>query len=228
MMVCWSTVAVFADEKVDNPEYEHWAQFKPGSFSKVKWTVVVDGVTIKMVVTTTLKKVTSEKVEIQTKTVTSTEGVKDNLSVTNEPIPAKVKREKLKIEPKEVGKLPDGREVLDLKRGQEKIKIRGEEIATEWIETKIKIKNKKEDRTIVSKTWTSEDIPGRVVKMVSGDESGMITDVEQNLEEFKANQADDGGKEEAKNKTKAESVKGAKDQETKKAEEGKSERKDKK
>jgi len=223
MLVCWSTVAAFADEKVDNPEYKHWAQFKPGCFSRMGVTSVIDGVRIKTVITTTLKKATPNKVVIETKIVTTTEGGKDNASVTKEQIPAKIEREKVKIEPKEVGRLPDGREVLDLKRGKEEIEINGKKIAADWIETKIKNK----DRTTVSKTWVSEDIPGRVVKKVIDGDGGMPTHHEQSLEGFRAEKADDVDKEEAKDQRTKPEV-GTKDKETKKTEEGKGERKDKK
>jgi len=236
VMIGWSALAVFAEEKVDNPEYKHWAQFKVGSFSQLKMISSVMGNKGETLMTMTLKELTPEKAVVETSMVTEAMGQKHEMPATKQEILAKIEKTDVKeFEPKK-GKQPDGTEVLEVKKGKEDVKIGDKKVATEWFESKIK----KDGSTVTAKVWHCEEIPGRVVKMSTKMEGPMASESEGTLEKFKA---DKGGKVEkageadedkakekdkAKDKEDAKPEAGAKDKETKKVEEGQGEKKDKK
>jgi hypothetical protein len=233
-MIGWSALAVFAEEKVDNPEYKHWAQFKVGSFSQLKMLSTMMGTKTETLTTTTLMELTAEKAVVEMKMVNEVMGQKSEIPATKRDIPAKIEKKDLPDLDLKKGKLPDGTEVLEVKKGKEDIKIGDKKIATEWVETKMK----KDDSTITSKAWTSEEIPGRIVKTSTKMEGPMPTESEGVLGKFKADKggkpekAGDADKGEAKDKDEAKDKKDAKPEagakETKKAGEEKDEKKDKK
>ncbi len=230
VMVGWSASAVFAEEKVDNPEYKHWAQFKVGSFSQLKMLSTVMGTKAETLTTTTLLELTAEKAVVEMKMVNEVMGQKLEVPATKRDIPAKIEKKDLPDPDLKKGKLPDGTEILEVKKGKEEIKIGDKKIDTEWVETKMK----KDDSTITSKAWTSEEIPGRIVKTSTKMEGQTPTESEGKLEKFKADKGGkpektaDADKDKTKDKKDAKPKAGAKDKETKKAEEGKGEKKDKK
>jgi hypothetical protein len=93
------TNAALADEMVDNPNYKHWAQFKPGTFVTMKMTSEIDTGAGKQktesTVTTKLKEVTSEKVVVTMDVVTKM-GDQEFKSPPQEMVfPAKIKKEEL-------------------------------------------------------------------------------------------------------------------------------------
>lgn len=228
VIVGWSALAVSAGERVDNPDYQHWAQFKVGSFSQTKVTNVALGQKSETTVTTTLKELTAEKAIVEVRTVGGVVGQKSFDTARQWGIGAKIEKANLRIEPKEKGKLPDGREVLDVKRGTEELEVAGQKIKTDWTETKIK----HESLIIVMKTWTSDDIPDRTVKTVSTTEGELESKSEVILEKFKSDKANkaekpaDAERNKDKKETKPEAA--AKDKETKKAGDEKGEKKDRK
>jgi hypothetical protein len=226
--VGWSVSTVFAQDKVDNPDYMHWTQFKVGSFSQTRATNVIAGEKGETIVTVTLKELTPEKAIVEVKTVDAAAGRKAAETTRQVGFPAKIEKAKLRVEPKEKGKLPDGREVLDIKQGAEELEVAGQKIKTNWTETKIK----HESLIITEKTWTSDDIPDRTVKTVSTTEGEMDSKSEVVLEKFKADKNSKAGKsadaEKNKDKKDAKPEAVAKDKETKKAPDEKAEKKDQK
>lgn len=218
VMVGWSAFAVSAEEKVDNPEYKHWAQFKPGSFAEVKMESTVMGTKTKAVTITTLKQLTVEKAVVEVKMTSEAMGQKMEMPPSTQDIPAKIEKQDLPdLEPKK-GKQPDGTEVLEVKKGKEEVKIDDKKIATEWLESKVKTG----DSTITSKVWTSEEIPGHIVKMTTKVDGQMKSETEGKLERFKA---DKGGKPD-KDKKDARPEADPKGKQAKKAGDEKGEKKD--
>lgn len=183
---CLASVA-WGDEKVDNPMYKHWAQFKPGSFATLKAQTTTMGVKSETTATTTLKELTADKAVIETKAVSEAAGQKVELPVIKNEIPAKISAEeaKMQIEPPK-GKQKDGSEVVDVQKGKEEIEVMGKKVKTEWTEVKSKV----EGQLITAKTWTCEDVPSKVVKVVTKLEGPMASITEVALADFKASKTD--------------------------------------
>ena len=153
---------VAGGEKIDNPLYKHWAQFKVGSFAKSKMdnTVKVAGMEMKTktTTTTTLKKLTSEKAVIEVEMVTIANGQEIKMPATMQDIPAKIDKPKPEDMP-----LPKDKSIEKpkIKQGKEVLEVAGKKIKTEWTETTVK----QDGNTITTKMWMSEEIPGQTVKM---------------------------------------------------------------
>ncbi len=147
-----------AGEKIDNPQYKHWAQFKVGSFAKCKMVQNVEAGGMKMetttTTTTTLKKLSAEKAVIEIEMVTVANGQEMKMPATTQDIPAKIDKPKPEETkpPKDKPKTKQGKEVLD---------IAGKKIKTEWTESTMK----HAQTTVTTKMWMSEEIPGQMVKM---------------------------------------------------------------
>ena len=164
LVVCGLTVsAVQATEKVDSPMYKHWAKFKPGAFAEMKAESTTMGMKTEMTVTMTLKEITPEKAVVEMKGVNVMGDQKTEMPAQKQEWPAKVDADTAKQmdTPKKGDKIKDA-EVLDVKQGEEEVKVGDKKIKCKWVETKIK----REDSTITTKAWTSEDIPGQMVKTV--------------------------------------------------------------
>jgi hypothetical protein len=171
--------AARADEKVDNPTYQHWAQFKPGSYSVLKTvqTVTVAGREIKTetTLTTTLKELSAEKALVEMEFVTVSSGRELKLPAQKMEIPAKITKVEFKKQEE-----PEGQ--VKVKEGKEVLKVAGKTIKTTWAE--IEIKQGKD--VIKTKSWTSEEIPGQVVKTVQTMEGKTKMTSEGLLVRFKA------------------------------------------
>jgi len=174
VVLCGACAApLCAEEKVDNPEYKHWAQFKPGSFSCLKNVVTTMGMKSETTMTTTLKEVTAEKVVVEVEVVTVVAGQTMKVPPEKREIPAKIETVKAQeqIEPK--GKI---------KEGKEKIEVAGKKIETKWVETELK-----QDKMVVkSKVWSSDDVPGQVVKIVMSTDGDVKSQTEGSVVKFKA------------------------------------------
>ncbi len=142
-----------AEDKVENPLYKNWAQFKPGSYAKLKQITEAVGTTAETVFTYTLKEVTAEKIVVEKKTVAILDGKEKERPPTLLTYPAKITKEEAeKQKPRGI-----------FAEGQEEIEIAGQKIKTTWVEAEVK----KDDRVSRGKLWTSENVPGRTVKMTS-------------------------------------------------------------
>ncbi len=165
-----------ADEKpkkVDNPTYKHWAQFKPGAYATMKATTTAMGIKSEMTMTTTLKKVTAEKVVIEITAVTKSMGQEMKLPPQAQDIPAKIEEVKAKELQNPKGKVKEGTETLT---------VCGKKIETKWVE----IKATEKELTIISKIWTSDEVPGQVVKMSSKTEGQIKSTTDSQVSKFDA------------------------------------------
>jgi len=165
-LVCTSASAA---EMIDNPAYEAWAQYEPGSFVSHKGVTQTQGMNIVASTTNTLKEVTAEKVVIEIKTSVSMGGQQMPPSTQNMDIPAKVEEPDETAKPKEIEK------------GTEELEVKGKKIKTEWV----KVEMTQQGVTMTATTWSSDEVPGKLVKMVSETTTPMVSKTEMTVEDYK-------------------------------------------
>ena len=149
--------AAFAAEKIDNPEFAMWSKHKKGTSITLKTTSSAAGMTSEVVVTTTLVEVGADKVVVEASSVSKFNGMefkspaqKRDVENTIE-LPEGVKKEDLKREK------PEG----TYEEGAETVKVGGTEFKTKWYKYKAEVAGTKTE----AKMWTSDDVPGGLVKM---------------------------------------------------------------
>ncbi len=171
-------IAAHAEETIENDVYKHWAQFKPGSFCKMKSVSKVMGQTTEITMTTTLKMVTKEKVVLMVASATKNAGQEFKMPPQKLEHLARIPKPKPEELAKQKGKVSD----VKAKEGKEELSVKGKKIKTNWHESTIKMGK----MTTKSKTWMSETIPGQVVKSVSTTEGEMKMVTEMTLVDYKA------------------------------------------
>ena len=158
LLSVWVMAApVRAQEKVENPTYTTWHQFKPGTAAKYKninkISVMGNTVESESDLTMTLVEATDDKVVIEYGTLTKIIGQEFKAPATKQDFPRMIalkpgqKKEK-------VGK-PDN----VFEEGAETIKVAAGEFKTKWHKSKV------EDRVLQS--WVSDAVPGSLVKTVT-------------------------------------------------------------
>lgn len=162
-----------AGSQVDNPEYKHWSGFKPGSFSKLKTTGEMMGTKTESMTTMTLKEVTADNAVIEIVSVTKMGDQEMKAPPMTHKVPAKVS-----MADADKYNNPEGK----LKDGQEEIEAAGKKWKTRWME----VETTAGEMKVKSKTWISEDVPGRVVKMTSESAGQMAMKTTGELVEVKA------------------------------------------
>jgi hypothetical protein len=165
-----AALAVAADESadtVDNPPYQNWSAFKPGTLVKLKRTVidksgdqpgVVDATAAPNaphVAYTTYKlvSVTPEKAVVEM-TETDIEGGSE---VEHPPLKITYKA---KVAKKYTESGVPKADVKGLKEGEEKMKVAGHEVDAHWVESEFSVENE----TSYSKVWASDQVPGGTIK----------------------------------------------------------------
>jgi hypothetical protein len=162
--------SVAAAEKVDNPLYKSWANYKIGTYIVMKSTGEAGGYPFEQTVTRTLKEVTDEKVVIEMTGVNKVMGMNVDMPATSEEIEAKVP--KGQVDEKHIREHVDEEHDIKYKEREETIEIKGKKIKTHYYESK----GDGSDAFMV-KYWESEEIPGRMVKTVT-ENSEMKTTME--------------------------------------------------
>jgi uncharacterized Zn-binding protein involved in type VI secretion len=158
-------------QMVDNPAYQSWAKFKAGSFATLTSTTTQDElVSTNTKITYTLKEVTAEKVVVEVKTVTVTDEEETELPAETVEYPAKIAK------PQEV---PGTKTVAE---GTKAITVNGKEIATKCVKTE----TTQDGVTVTTTVWTSESVPGGMVKSVTETGGDMPTTTELVLTDYKA------------------------------------------
>ena len=168
---------VSAQEKIDNPTYANWAKYKVGATATLKTTTGSAAFSSESTMTTKLVERTAEKVVIE---IT----VKSKVGGMEIEIPP-MKQEHLKtIElPKGAKKeaFTSGKPEGTTKEGTETLKIGGQEVKTKWYEYEVKANG----ADVKAKMWTSDEVPGMLVKMESKIGGAVPTDSKMELVEFK-------------------------------------------
>ncbi|HVP12839.1 MAG TPA: hypothetical protein VMV94_16820 [Phycisphaerae bacterium] len=154
--------AAQADDKVDSPIYKHWAKFKPGAYSELRTERTAKDVKAEISTMTILREVTPEKIVIVVRAVTLSKEGEITIPPKRQEFPAKVEKadaDKMG-DPKKGDKIDDA-EVLDVKQSEDEIKFGDEKIKCKLLETK----SKQGEQTTTTKAWTSDEVPGQIVKM---------------------------------------------------------------
>ena len=146
-------------EDIDNPEYEMWAKFKPGSFVVMKMESETGGNKADMEYTYTLKELTKEKAVVETKGHMMMGGNKIDIPASSRDIAAKVPK------PAEVKKT----DAPKAKEGDEEVEVGGKKVKCHWTESDSENSGIKTH----AKTWMSKDIPGNLAKMESTSDGAM-------------------------------------------------------
>ena len=168
-----------AEEKIDNPLYKHWAQFKPGSYATLKMTTESMGTTSETLLTQTLKEVTAEKVVVEIKTAVTGGGQKIEQPPTLQDIPAKIT--KIDVAEQEAKDKIEERK-QELKEGEEEVDAGGKKLKAKWTQTEAKYG----EIVIKTKVWTSEEVPGQTVKAITSTEGEFASKSTTELVDFKA------------------------------------------
>jgi hypothetical protein len=172
--------AALADEMVDNPQYKSWAGCKVGAMVKMVTTSEVDAggmkMTTKSTMTSTLKELTPEKAVVETVTEMDMGGTKTAMPATKQEIPARVKASAAQPATME------GAKVTKKGEGDEEIAVGGKKYKCHWVETE----TVSDQMASTSKVWTSPEIPGGTVKMVSDVTKPMKSKTTMEVTEFKA------------------------------------------
>jgi hypothetical protein len=154
------TRSAIAQERVDNPEYANWAKFKKGtSLTRVSTSVTPTGNTSVVTETLTLVEIAADKVVVEVEYVSEVTGAtkfktrpKTREIPKTVPLPPGMTKEEF------TRKLPG-----TVEEGTETLKMLGEEFKTRWYKTKTEVNGNRTE----GKTWASDEVPGRIVKVES-------------------------------------------------------------
>ena len=143
-----------ADEPatIDNPEFAHWSKFKVGTWVKLESEQTGGGQTMKTTMTHKVVELTKEKAVIETTMSFGMPGMEPQ--TTKRDVPAKMPK------PPEVPKTDESLKP-EVKEGEETIEVVGKKIKCKTTEMTMDIGQTKS----WTKSWTSEDVPGFLVKM---------------------------------------------------------------
>ncbi len=138
---CLGILAALSVQAKDNPEYEHWANCKPGSWVKFKIEGEMRGQKFEMTETAKLLEVTQEKCVVE-----HTRAGK----VGPQELPPQVQKEDVKAKDEEPDKV--------LREGEEEIEVDGKKFKCRVIDLE-----KAKDKSTM-KIWVTKEIPGGVVR----------------------------------------------------------------
>lgn len=152
------TGSAIAQEKVENPIYQTWAKFKPGTSITYQMDTSFGTQSTSSKQVQTLKSVSDEKVVVEMQSVVEAAGQ----SIKTPPIPVEhlAQVPQGQIDPKFA---PKGKPGLETRKGTETIKVADKSLKCEWIEAK----GNTPQGEVETKTWFSDEVPGRLVKSVT-------------------------------------------------------------
>lgn len=140
----------------DNPEYTNWAKFKPGTTAKLKMSNEFGGNKTATTIVTKLLEVKDDKLVLEMETETEVMGKPFK-------VPAQKREVKKTIEVKDGQPKPGVKPEGTTEEGTETVKVSGNDVKSKWY----KFKTKTPQGEVTGQMWTSEDVPGMVVKMTS-------------------------------------------------------------
>ncbi len=156
MLSSFCSNVALAEEQVDNPQYQGWSKFAAGTAVKYTQAVEAMGQKQEVQVTMTLVSISPEKATIETKATITMQGQTQEPPAQKMDIPAKVN----KSEAKEVGQ-PAPNIKAEVKQGEEKVEVGGKSYDCKWTE----VTSEQAGTNVVAKTWLSDDVPGKLVKL---------------------------------------------------------------
>lgn len=149
----------------NNPAYDSWAKHGVGSTVKLKGSTEAAGQKTEMEITQTLTEKTDEKVVIEVKNTMTMMGNKMDAPAQKMEIPAKAPEGQ--GTPAEEAKKAG----FEVKESEESVTIAGKEYKAKLIESK----GKQNGMDIDAKVWTSEEVPGLMLKTVSSTTGAMAS-----------------------------------------------------
>lgn len=167
LILVLSLVAPVADE-IDNPEYQRWAGFKPGSSVTVK--TVNETHKVEMTTTTTLKSKDAKEIVLEMKTSMVIAGKTIEQPAQTRKVPAKIKKFTVKSDAKKP------------QTGKETLKVAKQDLACTWTKTIVEAGGTK----TTSKVWMCDKVPGGLVRMESETTGATKMKTKQDLVSFVA------------------------------------------
>jgi hypothetical protein len=142
-------------DMIDNAEFGYWSKYKKGTSTTIKITTVSGAIKSETVSTFTLLEVGADKLVIETTTVTKSNGKDFKIPAEKRDVPKKIAAPK--------GKTPDTKPPGTYEEGTETIKVGGIDVKTKWY----KYKTDNNGLTTQAQSWSSDDVPGGFVRLVS-------------------------------------------------------------
>lgn len=144
-------------DSIDNPTYASWAKMKKGTVVTLKQSSEFAGQRSESTSISTLVELTADVATIELVNVIKAGDME-------------IKTPPTKVEVKKLSELPPGKKKEDyakpegvVDQGTETVTVDGVDYKTKWHSIKLK----SGDTDIESKSWTSDDVPGLIVKMES-------------------------------------------------------------
>ena len=163
------------DETIDNPAYQAWAKFKPGTLVKYTTDVNAMGNASSMETTQTLTDVTADKATVEAKVSMVVAGNKmDMPAQPPQDIPAKIKKPDASAIPPSATTAP----VPDV--STEDVQAAGKTYSCK----KTTVTTEQNGMKSTVTTWTCDDIPGSVVKMDAEVTGAMTSSTKMILSDF--------------------------------------------
>jgi hypothetical protein len=162
LIVATGALAVFAAaataEEVDHPAYLSWARLPMGTSVTLRSVTEAKGNTITTTTTTTLKQLDPDKAVLEIHKVSDATGKR----VVSAPETYEQRR-KFPLFPG-VKKEDIGKPLKALDQGEESLNLAGKEYKAVWFDTKTRGDG---GLTWHTRTWMSDDIPGRLLKSIT-------------------------------------------------------------
>jgi hypothetical protein len=162
VIVCMAFVAIAHadDDMIDNPAYQSWAKYKPGTLVKYQTDSEAMGSKSTIVTTQTLKDLNPDKATIEIDSTMIVGGNKMNMPPQTEDITAKIKQPPAP---------PANAEAPKTEQGTEDVKVGDKTYSCKWT----KVTAEQNGTKTTTKTWTCDDVPASVVKMESSTTGSM-------------------------------------------------------
>lgn len=160
-----------AEEQVDNPQYQGWSKFKAGTTVTYVQTIEAMGQKQEMKITMTLLSISPEKATVETKAAMSAAGAPQPPAQKID-IAAKVN----KSEAQDVGQ-PAPNIKAETKQGEEKVEAAGKSYDCKWTE----VTSTQQGMNVVAKTWLSDEVPGKLVKLEASTTGAMASTTKMSL-----------------------------------------------
>ena len=156
-----------------NPEFINWDSFDVGASVKLKTVTDKAGTTNETVMTTTMTEKTADQIKLSTVITMTVQGQEMELPASERTVEAFLPEGQEEVE------TPEGVTVTELDSGVEEITVEAGTFECQFVKTKTEMEGMTTEVTV----WTSDEVPGQTVKMVSHMEmtQGMTSDTTMEL-----------------------------------------------
>jgi hypothetical protein len=153
-------------EQIDNPAYQSWAKYKPGTTVTYKQTTEMNNPAMaamgkpETVMTEKLIEVKPDVAIIEITMETTMMGQTHTMPARQSEVPAKVEKDQQGVPQNVKG------EVKDMKEGTDKVDVNGKSVDATTREFTV-VATEPQPMTAHIKVWTTPDVPGSMVKTVN-------------------------------------------------------------